>query len=96
MEIFSNSTHFNPVNIVCGLKDHEGNSFDLKEYVDENTYFISSKTWSGKKIKALELPGLWNGAMAKWLTAFFEIPSDTFCPVKTVNDLLKKERSFLR
>ncbi|MFO7809971.1 MAG: DUF4301 family protein, partial [Candidatus Delongbacteria bacterium] len=90
--IFDSSTHFNPVNIVCTLKDREGKKIDLKNFVDHEAYFIADKTYNGKKIKALELPGLWNGAMAKWLTVFVEVPISTFCPAKTVNDLLKKER----
>jgi len=87
--IFSNSTHFNPVDIVCAVKNYKGEKFDLTGYVDPNTCFISKKSKGGKEIKALELPGLWNGAMAKWNTLFVEVPSETFNPVKTVNDLLR-------
>ncbi len=90
--VFESSTHFNPVIMVCSLKDYRNEKFDLSKFVDRNSYFISRKTFEGKEIKALELPGLWNGAMADWLTAFVEIPLETFCPAKTVNDLLKKER----
>ncbi|MBU4486132.1 MAG: DUF4301 family protein [Candidatus Delongbacteria bacterium] len=90
--IFANSTHFNPVNIVCSLKDYNGNKFNLKKYIDKNSYFVANKTFDGKDIKALELPGLWNGAMSDWISAFVEMPLETFCPAKTVNDLLKKER----
>lgn len=88
-EIFKNSTHFNPVDLVCGIKDFRGNKFDLTKFVDPDTAFITEKTKNGKPIKAFELPGLWNGAMAKWITIFVEVPLSTFNPVKTVNDLLK-------
>ncbi len=87
--IFSKSTHFNPVDIVCSIKDFNGDKFDLNQFVDHQSGFIVSKNKSGKDIKAYELPGLWNGAMAKWITIFVEIPLITFNPVKTVNDLLK-------
>lgn len=87
--IFSQSTHFNPVDLVCGLKDYKGNKFDLREYVDANTGFIVQKNRMGKDVKSYELPGLWNGAMAGWVTVFVEVPLKTFNPVKTVNDLLK-------
>jgi hypothetical protein len=87
--IFSQSTHFNPVDLVCGLKDYKGNKFDLGEYVDANTGFIVQKNRMGKDVKSYELPGLWNGAMAGWVTVFVEVPLKTFNPVKTVNDLLK-------
>ncbi|MBC8755557.1 DUF4301 family protein [Kordia sp. YSTF-M3] len=83
------ATHFNPVDIVCGVKDYQGNKYDLSQFVDRKSYFITSKSKSGKKIKALELPGLWNGAMAFWNTIFIEVPLVTFNPVKTINDLLK-------
>ncbi|RCW38582.1 DUF4301 family protein [Marinilabilia salmonicolor] len=89
-KIFEGSTHFNPVDLVCITRDFEGNKFDLLQYIDENTGFISEKSINGKSIKALERPGLWNGAMANWLTIFVEVPVDTFNPVKTVNDLLRK------
>jgi hypothetical protein len=88
-EILSNATHFNPVDLVCSLKDYQGNAFDLLNYVDDETAFISEKSKNGKKLKALELPGLWNGAMADWITVFVEIPIITFNPVKVVNDLLR-------
>jgi hypothetical protein len=87
--IFSQSTHFNPVDLVCGLKDYKGNMFDLRQYVDPNTGFIVQKNRMGKEVKSYELPGLWNGAMAGWMTVFVEVPLKTFNPVKTVNDLLK-------
>jgi len=85
------ATHFNPVDLVCGLRDYQGNKFDLNKYANPNSGFITNKYDGGKPIKALELPGLWNGAMANWNTVFIEVPLITFNPVKTVNDLLKKE-----
>ncbi len=88
-EILRNSTHFNPVDIVCCLKDYEGRSFDLTAYVDEETGLISGKSFQGRELKALELPGLWNGSMSDWNTLFVEVPSETFNPVKTVLDLLR-------
>ncbi|NDI99508.1 DUF4301 family protein [Flavobacterium sp. LaA7.5] len=87
--IFSQSTHFNPVDLVCGLKNYKGEYFNLNEYIDANTGFIVTKNRLGKDVKSFELPGLWNGAMAGWITVFVEIPLETFSPVKTVNDLLK-------
>lgn len=89
--IVNEATHFNPVDLVCGLRDYQGNKFDLTMYSNPNSGFISDKHEGGKPIKALELPGLWNGAMANWNTVFIEVPLITFNPVKTVNDLLKKE-----
>lgn len=89
--ILQEATHFNPVDLVCGLRDYQGNKFDLSLFKDPNTGFISKKYENGKPLKALELPGLWNGSMAKWNTIFIEVPLITFNPVKTVNDLLKKE-----
>ena len=83
------ATHFNPVDLVCGLKDYKGNRFNLKDYVDPLTAFISQKSKDGRELQALELPGLWNGAMADWNTVFVEVPVETFNPVKTVNDLLR-------
>ena len=88
-KIAENATHFNPVDIVCGLKNYEGTYFDLNEFVDPSTSFTAEKDKDGKPLKALELPGLWNGAMAKWNTVFVEVPVSTFNPVKTVTDLLK-------
>ena len=88
-EIFSSATHFNPVDLVCGIKNYKGEKFNLLQYVDNNTGFIVSKNNNGKELKAYELPGLWNGAMAEWITIFVEVPLITFNPVKTVNDLLK-------
>ncbi len=86
--IFSASTHFNPVDMVCGVRDYQGNPFDLNLYIDPNAGFISEKSYEGRELKALELPGLWNGAMAKWHTIFVEVPRPIFNPVKTVFDLL--------
>lgn len=91
MSIFKNSTHFNPVDIVCSLKDFEGHKFDLKRFVDAQTGFISNKSKDGRELKALELPGLWNGSMSDWNTIFVEVPIITFNPVKTVNDLLREQ-----
>ena len=87
----SEATHFNPVDLVCGVQDHNGDNFNLREYVDAATGFISSKSKDGRELKALELPGLWNGAMARWNTLFVEVPSATFTPVKSVVDLLRDE-----
>ncbi len=87
--VLNKSTHFNPVDLVCATKDYKGNKFDLLQFIDANTGFIVEKNRNGKPYKAYELPGLWNGAMANWLTVFVEVPLITFNPVKTVNDLLK-------
>jgi nicotinamide riboside kinase len=89
VKISEGATHFNPVDLVCGIKDYRGQNFDLRNFVNPNTGFIVEKNKNGKPYKAYELPGLWNGAMAKWLTVFVEVPLITFNPVKTVNDLLK-------
>lgn len=89
--MFKSGTHFNPVDLVCALKDYQGKPFDLPLYVDAQTGFISSKSKNGKELKALELPGLWNGAMSNWNTVFVEVPLETFNPVKTVNDLLREQ-----
>lgn len=83
------ATHFNPVDIVCYIKDVNGEKYDLTAHVDQATGFISSKSLHGRPLKALELPGLWNGAMSDWSTIFVEVPIETFNPVKTVNDLLR-------
>ncbi len=90
VELMTKATHFNPVDLVCYIKDVNGKKFDLTKYVDPKTGFISEKSKSGHEIKALELPGLWNGAMSDWNTIFVEVPAETFNPVKTVNDLLRK------
>ena len=87
--IFSSSTHFNPVDLVCGIYNFKGEKFNLTDFVDENSGFIVEKNQNGRPLKSYELPGLWNGAMAKWITVFVEVPIITFNPVKTVNDLLK-------
>ena len=87
---FESGTHFNPVDLVCSVKGVDG-KFDLPKYVDKNTGFISYKSKGGKDLKALELPGLWNGAMSDWNTLFVEVPIETFNPVKTVNDLLRDQ-----
>ena len=88
--IWESSTHFNPVDIVCGVKDFRGEKFNLTGFVDPEAGIITEKTFSAMKIKALELPGLWNGSMSGWITVFVEVPSTTFNPVKTVWDLLKE------
>lgn len=90
-EIFKSSTHFNPVDLVCATKNYKGEKFDLLKFRDMRTGFITEKSKSGRDLKALELPGLWNGAMAGWNTVFVEVPLITFNPVKTVNDLLRDE-----
>lgn len=87
--IFNSSTHFNPVDLVCGLKNYKGEKFDLLDFTDPTTGFVVEKSKEGLSYKAYELPGLWNGSMANWITLFVEVPLDTFNPVKTVNDLLK-------
>ena len=91
MDMFTKGTHFNPVDLVCAVKDYKGQAFDLPKYVDPTTGFISQKSKSGKELQALELPGLWNGAMSNWNTIFVEVPLSTFNPVKTVNDLLREQ-----
>ena len=85
----SSATHFNPVDLVCCLRNYKGEKFNLLEHVDEETGFISSKSYKGRELKALELPGLWNGSMSDWNTLFVEVPLETFNPVKTVLDLLR-------
>ncbi|SHN07789.1 protein of unknown function [Cyclobacterium lianum] len=88
-KIFQSSTHFNPTDLVCGIRDYKGNAFDLMEFRDPKTGFITQKSKSGKDLKAQELPGLWNGSMADWNSIFVEVPLITFNPVKTINDLLR-------
>ncbi len=90
-EYLKNSTHFNPVDIVCSIKRYNGDTFDLARFVDSQAAFISEKSYMGNKILALELPGLWNGAMSQWNTIFIEVPANTFNPVKTLYDLLRPE-----
>ena len=91
MKMFTQGTHFNPVDLVCAVRDYKGQPFNLPDFVDKTTGFISSKSKDGKELKALELPGLWNGAMSDWSTVFVEVPLGTFNPVKTVNDLLRDQ-----
>jgi len=95
LAIMQNATHFNPVDLVCALKDHEGNTYDLLDYRDPETGFITQKSKDGKDLKAQELPGLWNGSMAFWNTLFVEVPIITFNPVKTVHDLLRPQHQGL-
>ncbi|EJW90078.1 hypothetical protein EVA_21800 [gut metagenome] len=90
-EMFEKGTHFNPVDLVCAVRDYKGGKFNLMNYVDKATGFISYKSKNGKELKALERPGLWNGAMSDWNTVFVEVPLSTFNPVKTVNDLLREQ-----
>ena len=90
-ELMAKSKYFNPVDLVCAIKDYEGKPFDLLKFVDPKTGFISQKSKDGRDLQALELPGLWNGAMSKWNTIFVEVPVSTFNPVKTVNDLLREQ-----
>lgn len=85
------SSHFNPVDLICSVKNYKGNKFNLKNYIDKNTGFISKKKQNGIEMTIQELPGLWNGAMADWNTIFVEVPIETFTPVKTLSDLLRKE-----
>lgn len=89
--IWESATHFNPVDLVCGLKDYKGKQYILKDFSDPSACFVSVKYKNGRELKALELPGLWNGGMAGWNTVFVEVPLITFNPVKTVNDLLRPE-----
>lgn len=92
-EIFASSTHFNPVDIVAGLKNYQGKYFDLNKYVNRDAVFIADKSKDGRSLKALELPGLWNAGMHDWISIFVEVPKSTFTPVKEVNDLLKEEHT---
>jgi hypothetical protein len=89
LDKFEDSTHFNPVDIVCCIKDYKGEKFNLLDFRDENTGLVVDKTYNGKKIKSWELPGLWNGGMSDWLSIFIELPIATFNPVKEMNDLLR-------
>ena len=91
VRMFKEGTHFNPVDLVCAIRDYKGNKFDLPKYVDKSTGFISQKSKNGRELQALELPGLWNGSMSDWNTLFVEVPLATFNPVKTVNDLLRPQ-----
>lgn len=92
--IFQTSQYFNPVDLVCGVKDYKSRNFDLRNFIDKDSGFITNKSKDGKLIKAQELPGLWNGAMANWITLFVEVPIQTFTPVKEVNDLLRDEHQY--
>ncbi len=92
-EMMSKATHFNPVDLACCIKNADGKRYSLPQYVDHATGFISSKSLNGRELRALELPGLWNGAMSKWNTVFIEVPAMTFTPAKTVNDLLRDAHS---
>ncbi|MEG0033391.1 MAG: DUF4301 family protein, partial [Mucinivorans sp.] len=89
--LMQQATHFNPVDLVCGRRDFQGHLFDLRHYTDPTMGFISTKSFDGRELRAQELPGLWNGAMADWNTIFVEVPITTFSPVKVVNDLLRPE-----
>ena len=91
MHLMKEATHFNPVDLVCGVKRYDGTKYNLKQYTDPKTGFISSKSAGGRELRAQELPGLWNGAMANWNTIFVEVPISTFSPVKVVQDLLRPE-----
>jgi hypothetical protein len=91
VNLLKSATHFNPVDLVCATKDYLGHKFDLTKFTDPNTGFITEKSYNGQPLKAMELPGLWNGAMADWITLFVEVPIETFNPVKTVNDLLRPQ-----
>jgi hypothetical protein len=89
--VWSRATHFNPVDLVCGVRNYRSCEFDLHDFVDKDAYFISQKSEKGRDLKALELPGLWNGSMAFWITVFVEVPIETFNPVKTIHDLLRPQ-----
>jgi hypothetical protein len=91
VEIFRSSTHFNPVDLACAVRDPDGRPYDLDRFVDERAVIIAKKSHEGRPLKALERPGLWNGAMAEWNTVFIEVPLETFAPVKTVVDWLRPE-----
>ena len=91
LPLMKSATHFNPVDLVCGVRDSKGRRFDLRKYTDPATGFISSKSSGGRDLRAQELPGLWNGAMAKWNTVFVDVPITTFSPVKVVQDLLRPQ-----
>ena len=91
MPLMKSATHFNPVDLVCGVRRTDGSKFDLTQYTDPDTGFISSKSSGGRELRAQELPGLWNGAMAKWNTVFVDVPISTFSPVKVVQDLLRPQ-----
>jgi len=94
--IWNRSQYFNPVDMVCGIKDYRGKKFDLSRYVNQKSYLITTKSEKGREIKVLEAPGLWNGAMAYWNTIFVKLPLVVFNPVKTVDDLLRPEHLISR
>lgn len=87
-DIMARASHFNPVDLICGVRNYKGEKFNLTKFIDENTGFISEKSKNGRPLRAMERPGLWNGAMAHWNTIFVQVPNDTFTPVKVVSDLL--------
>lgn len=91
LPLMRGATHFNPVDLVCGVRTSKGGRFDLRQYTDPTTGFISPKSSGGRELRAQELPGLWNGAMARWNTVFVDVPVTTFSPVKVVQDLLRPE-----
>ena len=91
--LLENATHFNPVDIIISPYDYKQKKYNFLEYIDSNTYIINEKSYKGKNIRVLELPGLWNGAMSDWLTVFVELPIEYFNPVKTINDLLEQKRA---
>ena len=91
MHLMKDATHFNPVDLVCGVYAADGTKYDLRYYTDPATGFISSKSSGGRDLRAQELPGLWNGAMALWSTIFVDVPISTFSPVKVVQDLLRPQ-----
>ncbi len=93
--MLKNSTHFNPVEIVCGVKDYQGKNFDLRKFLEPHNGIITIKSHLGRELKALELPGLWNGTMALWNTIFVEVPANTFNPAKSILDLLRDEHQFI-
>ncbi|MDE7450745.1 MAG: DUF4301 family protein, partial [Alistipes sp.] len=91
LPLMQSATHFNPVDLVCGVRKADGRKYDLRDYTDPSTGFISSKSSGGRELRAQELPGLWNGAMACWNTIFVDVPITTFSPVKVVQDLLRPQ-----
>ena len=91
LPLMKSATHFNPVDLVCGVRNARGGKYDLRQYTDPATGFISSKSSGGRELRAQELPGLWNGAMARWNTVFVDVPISTFSPVKVVQDLLRPQ-----
>jgi len=96
IKILNEATHFSPVDFVCAVKDYKRDNFNLQNFSNPDTGLIMKKSKNGKELKALELPGLWNGGMYYWLTVFVEVPKITFNPVKEINDLLKHEHQMLR